>query len=1043
MRRQLAAEWEEANPREYLYAGPGRGADIAAWKQGARAELASVIPDAEYVQCLLDLVKAFDRVPYQLLIREAKRLGYPLWVMRLSIATYTEPRRIRIDGAVSGEVVAKRGVTAGSWLATAEMRVVVINIVDNALKVAPCAMPILFVDDLSVESSGGPELVCRNVIKFTVAACAQIGDENMEVSKTKSICTASTMSTGKKTARSLRRHGIKFQKNAISLGAALGAGRRRNTENIINRLRKFKKRLPRFRRMGACGVDSAKLLRTGAVKAMTYGQALIGVGNSALQHQRRAAATAAAGMHGALGKCVDLALVMADASDKGCADPAYDAHCMPIKQYAQAVWHSWLPHNALERMVDEANEQCNRAKSVWSRVKGPIMAMVASAHRLQWKVKSAFELETDSGKLLNLKPDPPIIIKKEVNAAVGRWRWNRVAEKHEHMRVLGQPQQPEFGPVWKILQGKSDKGDKQTKRQVSGSLKSAIANRQWTQSRCWQAGFVNHNKCLLCANDYYHNYVKIDGSQQSHVAKRGKRSETGFNDTKNHRGYALLQPPNIGVSLSSGLSEGAPSGSAQGAHVASCASSELQGNCNAPNHQGSTQLQVGNTDVSRTKATVDKELQKWIEDGDLQGLDIPISDRNHKVWHCPKHEALRQSNGSECMVGALNNVFELDGKFKLAHTIGLLPKWQFTLSANERQPREDSFRRVVKPRDDAMTVKARFYTDGSRIDEKHQETLRVGWSFIAVGENREVIASARGTPPEWVIDIPGAEAWALVQAAMHAELGSDFRSDCQPCVNEVEAGPTEACKATKPLARVMSILHFALDDYRKGSVVWMPAFEGIAAVGVKELPNGEKLARADVSANKMADEQAKIAAHEFRTSERLRQDLKQYDENMRDAAWWLGMVTWEANHQPPPVCRDTGASRFKANIAKRKKEGQQSEDQQSNNKQPPPKKRWIRAVEDGGHSLTPCGVKWKCTRCKIKWPLHRLAGDKCIGSAVDRWAHIVEELKPIGVLGRYGHQRMLSNQLVWCNTCGAYADETGRGMARPCIGAPSKAGRGR
>ena len=80
MRRCVVAAWEIANDRHFLYAGPSKGADVAAWKQAARAELADTHKDAAYAQCLLDLVKAFDRVPYHVLVREAAALGYPLWI---------------------------------------------------------------------------------------------------------------------------------------------------------------------------------------------------------------------------------------------------------------------------------------------------------------------------------------------------------------------------------------------------------------------------------------------------------------------------------------------------------------------------------------------------------------------------------------------------------------------------------------------------------------------------------------------------------------------------------------------------------------------------------------------------------------------------------------------------------------------------------------------------------------------------------------------------------------------------------------------------
>ena len=70
----------------------------------------------EYVQTLLDLVKAFDKVPLWLLIREAIALGYPLRLLRLSIATYQLKRVIRVGSVISKVVMATTGITAGSGL---------------------------------------------------------------------------------------------------------------------------------------------------------------------------------------------------------------------------------------------------------------------------------------------------------------------------------------------------------------------------------------------------------------------------------------------------------------------------------------------------------------------------------------------------------------------------------------------------------------------------------------------------------------------------------------------------------------------------------------------------------------------------------------------------------------------------------------------------------------------------------------------------------------------------------------------------------------
>ncbi len=66
VRLDVACAWPVAHNRPFLnfYAGPSRDASVAAWKQAARAELASYAQWSEYLAALFDFVKAFERVPH-------------------------------------------------------------------------------------------------------------------------------------------------------------------------------------------------------------------------------------------------------------------------------------------------------------------------------------------------------------------------------------------------------------------------------------------------------------------------------------------------------------------------------------------------------------------------------------------------------------------------------------------------------------------------------------------------------------------------------------------------------------------------------------------------------------------------------------------------------------------------------------------------------------------------------------------------------------------------------------------------------------------
>lgn len=136
---------------------------MAAWKQAARAEAARALL-VHYGQALLDLVKAFERIPHDRLLHEARLLGYLGWLIRLAVATYRLQRVVPVGDALSQMVTAVQGITAGSASATTEMRVMMIRLVDRACLAYPLVTPTLFVDDLAGECSGGPAVVCKQMV---------------------------------------------------------------------------------------------------------------------------------------------------------------------------------------------------------------------------------------------------------------------------------------------------------------------------------------------------------------------------------------------------------------------------------------------------------------------------------------------------------------------------------------------------------------------------------------------------------------------------------------------------------------------------------------------------------------------------------------------------------------------------------------------------------------------------------------------------------------------------------------------------------------
>ena len=112
---------------------------------------------------------------------------------------------------------------------------------------------------------------------------------------------------------------------------------------------------------------------------MTYGAAVTGVSDSMLYAQRVTAAAAAAPGRGTAGQDLDIGLLLADEGTNAKADPAYDAHLLPIGEWAMAVWENWMPEASMERIITHGRERLNTATNKWAATHGPGAALASSA----------------------------------------------------------------------------------------------------------------------------------------------------------------------------------------------------------------------------------------------------------------------------------------------------------------------------------------------------------------------------------------------------------------------------------------------------------------------------------------------------------------------------------------------------------------------------------------------------------------------------------------------------------------------------------------
>ena len=229
----------------------------------------------------------------------------------------------------------------------------------------------------------------------------------------------------------------------------------------------------------------------------------------------------------------------------------------------------------------------------------------------------------------------------------------------------------------------------------------------------------------------------------------------------------------------------------------------------------------------------------------------PIGNLFHRNWVCLTLEPQRKLHApAKCLTALGLGILPND----LLHTRAIAPAANVVVPPPDTL---DSFVWHIEP--PGESCKGVFYPDGSRLDGPNDLIARNGWSFVAINEHNVVVAAAYGVTPDWVTDIPGAEAWAIYQCSLVSDPGSTYRSDCKPCCQAIWRGINRSTTGDRKHARIFTLMAPCVDDIPASSYVWMPAHTTVADIGRAQLSDGSFLTTADRDANDLADKLAKKA----------------------------------------------------------------------------------------------------------------------------------------------------------------------------------------
>jgi hypothetical protein len=361
-------------------------------------------------------------------------------------------------------------------------------------------------------------------------------------------------------------------------------------------------------------------------------------------------------------------------------------------------------------------------------------------------------------------------------------------------------------------------------------------------------------------------------------------------------------------------------------------------------------------------------------------------------------------------------------------------------------PPEASHEWHVELLDFAMLATATLYSDGSMIDGPPKYAglcARLGWAFALMSRDGAIIAAASGRPPPWIRSVPGAEAWALLQAAVAFGSTPRFRVDCFALVQMYERGWKHATGAGNASADIWASLRTAWDAEDDVDLVWMPAHTAERDVGVATLSDGSLLSAFDRAGNAEADRLAKAAAAGSRVPSSCREAVLNLASLVTQQARWVGQVTCAANHfRVPGLPEDDEGSYRRDSTARDARARAAHTEHTSGGRGRLKRPRCVvepRPVQLGGHQRVRRDGRWFCLACRAFSRLPRFASQRCRGSAVQAWAERASADAERDVVDGGGHARRLTGPVLWCERCGAYADRCARGLTRPCAQWPANA----
>ncbi len=483
------------------------------WRQAARAE-ASAQRGICAATLLWDMASYYELVRRLPLWHRARRLQFPVVILRVALSLYDRPRMLSLNGALSRPLLADNGIIAGCSFANALTRAYSVEAYDR-VAVAIGDMPVehgaldVFVDDVALTITGTKTQVvaaiteAKDVLKHEIEANLYC---DIEMSKAAVVSSDAGLTrilarrlgdyAGPAPAREKRRA-------TANLGVDYAAGGRRTvlvqSGKRRKRMRTLQLRSRRLARVRSLlGRRAPIIFASGLLAEAEYGAAVNGFTDVEVTKLRRAAAQALTPR--ARGRSLTRVMILSKV-------PTWRAEVAPALQYARQVWEAavrgpdqlngGMTLAELSRVWHGAqrDDLLQQDRRKWTLTRGPISTLLLTLHRVRWSMPAPFVMRDHNGEDIILTKVTPAMLAHMLRAAV-------VAELEcrEGARIAARD--PAFigrrvGVDHVVSQLQHDR--KMTAADKA-AYKSVVCGALMTYSRAAAGGYLVADRCPLCGH---------------------------------------------------------------------------------------------------------------------------------------------------------------------------------------------------------------------------------------------------------------------------------------------------------------------------------------------------------------------------------------------------------------------------------------------------------------------------------------------------------------------------------------------------------------